>query len=331
MQISHRKIVHLVGWSLLTVTLGARATQAQMPPQLRPLGAVTDENTGVPYFGYNNFAKSDNRDNLYFQPVESSTAVLKLSASSFEPTPYRLPDDLKEKLNFLDFAVTPGGTVWVLADSLDHAGTSALEFNSKGTLGRRIDLDLASGVNIHNFLASDQGILLLSGIYGEVADKALRGHRFAVLFDQSGKLVKKLGEEGSPVDLSRLREGPLEGGATTGEDGSFYLLDADHLIVLNPAGVVVDRIAITKPRADLGTAGLYVSEGLAAIRLVKLAKDHSVTMTYLVVDLSTKENVGWYGGDTSMGDDAVGFSRKAGFILFHAEQGMVHLITATLK
>jgi len=287
----------------------------------------------VPAFGFYDFAKSDSDGNMYVHPSEGyAQAVLRIAVSSSEPTLYALPVDLRDKFNLLDFAVTARGSVWVVADTTDHARTVAFEFDSKGQVKNRAEFDLPQGVNVYSFLASDQGTLLLSGLYGEMAAENLRGRSYVALFDQSGTLLRKLDEPTVKVDLGKMSGAPQENGATVGDDGSFYLLDSKQITVLNPAGKPVRRIPISKPAAGLRLAGLYVSGGLAAVRLARLEKDHRVSFSYMVLNLFAKQPpLGWYAADPSIGDAAVAFSRAEGFTFYHVEQGTVHFIRAQLR
>ena len=314
------------------ITISSVCVSAQAPPQPRTLLAFSNHATSVPGFGFYGFAKSDNAGNMYVHPTEGFTqaAVLRISSSKYEPTTYTLPREMRDKYNILDFAVSPGGSVWALADSSDHTAVVVFAFDSKGETKGRIGFGLPRGVNIYTFLASDGEVFLLSGNYGDMAAKELQGQPYIGLFDQSGNLLRLLRGVSDTVDLKEMGSFPLESGSAVGEDGSFYLLDAKQITVLNPAGEVASRIPVSKPASDLRMAGMYVSGGLATIRLARLNKDHSVHFSYLVMDLFSKQTIGWYVADSSIGY-LVGFSRTEGFTFEHLEQGTIHLIQAQLK
>lgn len=326
-------LLRSLGAVCLLLAMTVRGVGEQPAPQPRVLAVTSDKNMGIPAFAFHGFAKSDRDGNIYVRPSEGFTpaAVLKIAISSSEPTLYTLPAEIRDKFNIMDFGVTPTGSVRVLTDTADHSKTVVFEFDSKGEMKGRVDFDLPAGVNIYDFLASDHGLLLLWGLYGENAAAEKKGNSFVGVFDESGTLVKRMNENFGGADLSAMAKAPLERGATVGEDGSFYLANSEEILVLNPAARLVDRIAVKKPLPELRIAGVYVSGGLAAVRLAKLAKDHSVTFTFLVLDLSRKETIGWYASDPSIHDAAVAFSRTDGFTFYEIEQEVVHLVTARLR
>lgn len=294
---------------------------AETPQRPRTLTSSANHATSIPGFGFYDFAKSDAAGNMYVHPTETfaQAAVLRISTSTSEPTLYSLPSELREKFNILDFAVSPGGSVWILADSSDHTATVAFSFDTKGEVKGRINVDLPTGVDIHSFLASDHEILLLSGNYGTMAAKQLQGRPYIGFFDRSGNRLRMMGNVSEKVDLKQTASLPLESGSAVGEDGSFYLLDSKQISVINPAGEMFDRVPLSKLEPDLRSAGMYVSGGLAAVRFARLKKDHSVNFNYQVIDLASKQTIGWYVADPSIGDAAVGFSRADGFTFYHLE------------
>lgn len=322
-------------WAAVCLLLlaGHEGIGQQAPLQPRTLLVSSNKGLGIPPFGFHGFAKSDQNGNIYVRLTEeyAPSAVLKISVSTSEPTLYSLSTEMRDKFNVLDFSVTPTGSVRVLTDTADHSKTVVFEFNGKGEVKGRIDFELPAGVNIYDFLASDHGLLLLWGLYGETAAKELKGHSFVGVFDETGVLVKKMNENLGGSDLSQMAQAPMERGATVGEDGSFYLLGSKQIVVLSPAAELVRRIPVAKPAAELRMAGLFVSGGLAAIRLAHLEKDHRVSFTFLVLDLSTRQTVGWYSTDPSIQDGAVAFSRTEGFTFYQIEQEKVHLVTARLR
>ena len=308
--------------------------KAQQPPsQPRVLISSSDTATNISGFSFYGFAKSDSAGNMYVRPDPGHTpaAVLRISASTSEMTLYSVPSEIRDKVNVLDFAVSPAGKVWVLSDSHDHGKTCAFAFDSKGEVNSRTDFSLPPGVNIYSFLASDREVLLVSGNYGTIAAKELQGQPYVALFDPSGSVLRMLRNVSEEIDLRQMGSVPIEEGSAVDEDGSFYLLNSHEITVISPAGEVSNRIPVSKPDGDLRVAGMYVSEGLAAVRLARLKKDHHVTFTYSVIDLSSKRPIGLYVADPTIGDTAVGFSRAEGFTFYQLEQRTVHLIRAQLR
>ena len=326
LQVSSTKTFNVPGFE----ALGLPLDDGDHP---RILLASSDSATNIPGFGYYDFAKSDSAGNMYVHPTQGYTPapVLRISASTSVITAYNFPAELRDKVNVLDFGVTPFGGVWVLTDSADHSETVAFAFDSKGEVRSRTNFSLPPGVNIYSFLVSNSESLLLSGTYGQMAVKELQGQPYVALFDRSGNLLRALHNVTDRTDLAQMGSVPQENGSAVGEDGSFYLLDAKQVTVLNPAGEIDRRIPVSKPAPDLRMAGIYVSGGLAAIRLARLRKDHTVTFNYMVINLSSKQTLGWYVGDPSIGDNAVGFSRAEGFTFSHMEKGVIHLIRAPLR
>ncbi|MGA9039078.1 MAG: hypothetical protein WB421_00960 [Terriglobales bacterium] len=277
-------------------------------------------------------ALSDSDGNVFIHPDPfQDPQVLKISPKSSTTLLYKIPNDASSSLAFYDFNVTPSGTVWILANPFAKAELRAFKFDSGGSVKSSVTLEVPAGVQIKNFLALENDFLLVAGFYTDKAPASLHGHSFAGLFDDSGKVVRDLKDSLSPVDLATVNKGPYEGGSAAGEDGNAYLLDDNKIIVLSPGGEITQRIHFVKPLPELKVEGLYVSGGEAAVILGRVNKNHSVEKSFLVLDLSSGDTLGWY----SLGEDVhygvVGFSRNEGFTFYSNDHGFIKILKAPLN
>jgi hypothetical protein len=304
---------------------------AKVGPQPTVLHASSEKLLNVPAFGFFGSPQSDADGDVFIHPAPfQEVNILKVSPSS-GPIAYKLPPDRADKMSFYDFSVTPSGTVWVLANAAGSPELQAIEFDAKGEMKTPIQIQMSEQLEVNRFLVLDTGAILIAGFYTDKAPQHLRGHSLLGLFDNSGRMIRNLGDNFSPVDLATVHNAPQQGGCVAGDDGNAYIMDADKILVISPGGEITRRVVLHKPSPEALPMGLYVSKGQAAIKLATPRADHSGDASLLVIDLATGEDLGWYvlEKDAAYGD--VGFSRDEGFTFFGNEQGKIKLVKAALR
>ena len=183
---------------------GQRLSSGQ--PIARPLEAASSRTLPVPGFGSYGQSQCDSRGNLYYHAAGSfkRSAILKLEHDGGQPIIFELPQDYADKTVFVAFLVTPDSHIWVLADSPE--GPWIFEIGKTGDLVSHAKLSSPKGVHPEQFLAFDDGGVVLTGYFNNDAVPELRGKRYAAQFDSSGKLIKTLDTAGSDVDLAKVAQ-----------------------------------------------------------------------------------------------------------------------------
>jgi hypothetical protein len=323
--------------AVLLIFVGAFAIAASnVDVKPRPLQVSGTRVLDVPVFPWFGLPHTDQDGDLFFHvggTTFNDATIVKLSHSSMEPTLYKLPGDVKKKYNFDEFAVTPGGGLWMLANSMVPE-LLAIEFNGSGEVRTKTTLDLAlDEVDIHGFAALDSGSLVIAGAYTNKAVSKLRGHSFLVLLDSNtGKKIRELLDTIPAVDGSKGQSLAHEGETVTGDDGNIYLLHESLVVVVGPGGGIIRRISFKKPSAGLQAMQIRVSSGAAAIWLGKEdSETHRAELSFLVLDLSNGKPIGWYAAPSDLNGQAVGFSRSTGLQFFQRKQGHFEIVTTELR
>lgn len=317
---------------LLAVLSGAGTAAEPVSPRVLQVGS--SQSWDVPSFRFYGAAQSDKDGNLFFHVDAGSyrrPVILKLAHNSGDPTLYTVADEDQQSIIFGEFSVTPLGQVVLLGQATDGK-TYAIRFSSKGAPTSKTALEFPEHMSIESFVAFESGSMVLSAFYLPDAPAELRGKSFMALFDESGRIKRKLNGELSSVDLNNVFHRLREGNATLGPDGNLYLLTPDKVIVISESGEIVRRIKYEKPAG--GTASqISVSRNLLAIWLLKEGPQKQVSSEYLVLDLSTGKPLGFYipGEEFAKAGIAVSFSYKEGFTFFDTGSGHVKLLSAPLQ
>lgn len=242
---------------------------AKGEPQPTVLHASSEKLLNVPALGFFGPPRSDSDGDVFIHPAPfQEVNILKISPSS-GPVVYKLPPDLADKISFYDFSVTPSGTVWVLANATGSPELQAIEFDAKGEMKTPIQVQMSEQLEVNRFLVLDTGAILIAGFYTDKAPENLRGRSLLALFDNSGRMIRNLGDNFLPVDLASVHHAPQQGGCVAGDDGNAYMMDADKILAISPGGEITRRIVLHKPSPETEATGLYVSKGQAAIQLLR--------------------------------------------------------------
>ena len=121
------------------------------------------------------------------------------------------------------------------------------------------------------------------------------------------------------------------GDAIASADGNFYFLESDKILKVSRLGVIDEQFKFTKHDLRLTPVRLDVSDGYAAIELIKPDKDGATNSTYLVLDLLNHSEVGWYAPTPDTGTDLICYTRQDGFIFARVKNDHLELRKAGLK
>jgi len=318
---------------LFSGTLGLAAAQAIPEPKVFPVSSAKE--LGIPFFPSFGFPQSDRDGDLFFHVgagVYSDATLLKLSHSSWDPTLFKLPAELARDYNFYDYSVSPAGDVWMLANS-EEPGFLAVEFDKSGQVKEQTHLDIAiDEIDIGEFAALDNSVLLMSGVYGAKAAPGLRGHSLLALFDgSSGKKLRDVQDPFRPADPAEKPAAMHEGAMVAAPDSNIYLLHQSQILVVNAGGEVTRRISFKKPKPGLLAANLSVSTGRAAVWLSEVDKTNHVVLSFLVLDLATGKPLGWYSAPDSGNALSIGFSDTNSLAFLGRKEGKLVLIEAAVQ
>jgi hypothetical protein len=298
----------------------------------RDLRVTSSTATEVPSFGFFGAPQCDKDGELFFHLNKGSLntmEVLKLRfvAGSAEPTVYQAPPTFtgdKSGGFFINWSVTPSGEFWMLGESRARK-YFLFKFNSEGTVTGETELAVPEHLDLRDFAVSDQGIVLVSGNFDHDATEGRAGKRYVALLSTFGKVQKEFDLKLDKVDLETMDL--HEGAATYGEDGAFYVLGSQQVLVISQSGTIERRLSFDKPK-DARAVHLAVSGGYLAIWLYKDNKDGPITTQFLLMDTSTGESLVLYNTTPETGNAGLCYSRKAGFTMWHEEDKRLKLLTA---
>jgi hypothetical protein len=321
--------------ALLLLVIAPGTDQQSSPPIPRVLRGSSSQPLGVPPFGAYDNAYCDNDRNLFFH-IGAETAsfnkgvIMKLAPNSQMPTLYQLPGEFSGKIGFLEFFVTPSGSVWLLEEAPD--GTIyAFGFDSDGSMASRSRLDAPEHLRAADFVVSEHGVTLLGGYFNNDAPENLRGKTYLALFEKSGKLRKEIKQESiQDVDLKDITKKLHDGGVGVGPEGNFYFLHSNEILVISEYGDVVRRLSFRRPAKDATATKIDLSDGALSIHFVKPNKDGPLLTQFLLLDSATGEPFALYEPSDELGNNCVCFSHRDGYTFFRIENGKVKLVSAPL-
>jgi hypothetical protein len=250
--------------------------------------------------------------------------VMKLVPSTESPTLYKLPPDSGD-LSFLEFSVTPEGTVSFLEEGID--GHFVFRFDSDGKVKERIRLDTPKNLSPERFAMTENGVAMLSD---DEAPRTSRGKGYAAIFNPSGELRKELKGSGEDVDLGSVGKSVPAGDVSVGSNGNFFFLRSKDVLVISQSGDT-RTIQFEKPDPTLTPREIQLSDGLISIVLRKHDKQGNLTWNSLILDDPTGELTGFYAVPPEAGNISVCFTRKDGYIFERVENGNIKLLTVPLR
>ena len=321
-------------FSALIVLLMSGLSVQDASPQLspRPLRPSGSHELQIPTFGAYGEAQCDDDSSMYFHLETVSyrrTVLLRISQSGNESTLYKLPDEFADTMSFTDFSVSPDGNVKALVSDREFQPI-AFAFDSDGRVSSQVKLEVPEHVVGDHIAVFPNGSTLFAGHYRSDAPQDLRGKRYVGLFQDSGKLLKRLD---SVNDDTQLQPDPArfrEGGEIIGRDGNVYLLTSDQVVVISPSGGILRKISFAKPEAGYSAVRLQYSDGLLVISFAKPAKPE-VMYRYSVLDALDGSPFGLYEPTEETGNSNVCFSRHDGFSFLPVKNGRVTLVIAPLR
>lgn len=286
-------------------------------------------------FGFTGPLLSDDNGNLYFAEDSGvfKLSQLKESSSKMIQTP---PDksgaDDSGLDALIDYAVTPSGTLFMLAQDAKQQ-LHIFSFDSDGNEKHDTKLEIPENVLIVDFAVFDNETILVTGFYSRNAPEALRGKSYAAIFDQSGQWLKDMTRRISVDAVSSDSDGPLTYVyMRPGKDGNLYLLKPSAVLVISPGGEIVRRIKFVKPDPSLEAIGLNIADGVVLIELGdKPAPGTHRNPKYLVLDTATGKKYGFYAQPSEVKGRLASFSREEGFLFVSDEKGTFKLVSAKMN
>ena len=312
----------------LALPLAAQSMKEEILPP-RQLFEYKQVQLQTPPFNSAGNSRCDGSGNLYFKLDSedfNDANIVKLSPTGDRATVYNQPHDDRELTAYAGYAISPNETLFVLLEM--RSGYSVLKFNSKGDVANAISIKVPVGIKLHSLAVLDDGTMFIAG------DQAKGTHLFRAIVASTGEIRKILGT-GSACDKvgpSQVGQPALPPGDAIGSvDGKFYVLMAEKIFVISRSGVVEDEFKLNKPKAELTPIRLDVSEGHAAIELVRPEKSGAANSTYLVLDLINRNKVGWYIPSSETGTDLVCYTHQDGFIFARIKKDRLELRMAGIK
>lgn len=308
--------------------------QGPPPRQARALQVTSEKLLTVPAFGYWGLPLCDDGGNLYFEPAgREDPAVFKLlQPNESDSRMFEIPADISGSDALIDYAVTPSGVLYVLAQDAKQQ-SHVLSFNSDGAVKHDYKLETPEYVVVVNFSVFENDTILATGNYQREAPETLRGKAYAALFGSSGQLLKNLTTRLSLDTASSDPAGPLNRTSIRpSKDGNLYLLKQSALLVLSPGGEVVRRIKFAKPDPSAVALSFNVADGLVAVEFGdKPEAGKPVNPKYLVLNSATGKEYGYFSPPEEVKGKFACFSRSDGFLFVTAEKGNLKLIFARMN
>jgi len=320
-------LVRSLLFCVLASSMHAFAQEARRPPTFHPkqaqpesgppaitLRATSTIELPVLPFAYFGEPLCDVNGNLFFHRDSGQVggiSVLRISASGDDTTDYHLDAESAQKYVFNSFAVSPSGTVFVIAHGLDGSHV-VLDFAADGSVRGTNRLETPRHLEVRNVGVFEDGAVLLSGYYnGRAPDKSV-GKNYVAIYEPSGKLrvrLKGFGATDGTKDMTQFREGSV----AIGRDGFAYFLFRKEVVVLSSTGEVVRRIKFAAPRDRGLPTRLNISGGLLVVVISRNGFDSDLSREYLILDAATGEHLGRYKAGPEMQNQDVCFNESEGF------------------
>lgn len=316
------------------VLIGNLSTHAQANPEIPPeipapklhiLTAIRTIPLGISPVVIGEQEVCDSSGNMFFDIGDQSGQkgpFLRVEPDGHSHAIYALPPSLaKNAWVHVKGAVAPGGSFYVYYVNFKNtAGHKLIHYQADGTVGRTITLDLPAYAFIENFVVQDSGVLYVRGYQDNKDEWEKPRPGFAVLLDDTGKVIKDFSKNTQPVDLKAQSEGVPEGDAVAGDDGRFYVLESSDVLVLNQGGDIERVLKFTKPDPSAYATRLDVSGGLVSIKLTSIGtpkEPNKITSRMLLLDGLTGElRDDFVFGPENSSRTVMCFRRDEGYSLF---------------
>jgi len=326
----------LGGFLLASAGLWAQQTQQVQPSELRPTGSTAL--SAEPFMSFGR-TQCDEGGNLYFRPVAASgryrdsATVVRLNPKTEWPTLYELSSEVAAEVTPIEMAVTRSGHVWLLTQNRQSNEYVVVGFNSDGSMAGRIALKTPPGLLAKWFSVADDGIILIAGYYPDFAPKEVQGEWYLALFDQSGTLRKALKHgDLDAVDLDAASKGPVTGGVAAGNDGNFYVLQRNNILVVSEWGDVVRRESYLSPAQDAVAAGILFADGFLSLEFDHISQDRSVHQEFLVLYSGTGAVFSWDRLSAELAKSVpLCFEGRSGYLFEKVENHKLELLSVPLR
>lgn len=292
------------------------AVPAEPPRVLSSAGRVS---FGIPLFGFNGNSVCDASGNEFFNVsswIDQKGPFLEVSADGRRHAVYTLPAEVGPRENLV-WTVTPDGAFFVLHQNFKDY--RLIRFKDDGSPDGITSLAIPPGAHVQHMSIADNGTMYVRGYRStkQPTEKARPG--FAALIDASGKLLRDLSSDAPEADLKAAGQHPLDGDATAGADGRFYILESERVLVLNQAGEVERILKIKKPNPDAIASRVDYSKGMVSIMLhtghPKHGEATEVESRALLLNAQTGEQQGDFVFDPATTGAVTCFNAQDGYSL----------------
>ncbi len=120
-----------------------------------------------------------------------------------------------------------------------------------------------------------------------------------------------------------------------GYAGNLYFLSSDQITVISATGQTVRRLKFHKPDQQAIATRLYLSAGMAVIAVNKIstrgATRGQVQRSFIALDQSSGDLIGYYMPNKQLGSNDVCFSRADGLTFLQSDGKTQKLATALLR
>ena len=290
----------------------------------------------TPSFGYFGEGQCDRDGNMYFHSSDSDfrhSQIFRLSSDGSSGTFFRITGKFADAdlAGFDSFWITSGGEVFILATNAEEK--YVFTFDHNGTVKDPVVLKVGADVQLTDFAVFDNGFLFVWGYHNEKSRKDLRGKPYTAVLTDAGELVKELSIPMPAVDLGNLAA--LSDGAVASYAGNLYFLGPDQITVLSVTGETIRKLRYHKPDSEAVATKLYLSGGMAVIAVNKIstkgATRGQVERSFIALDQSSGELMGYYKPSAQLGSGDVCFSRADGLTFLQVDGKTQKLATAILR
>lgn len=305
----------------------------------RPIVLAAGSSKVLPLPGFSAAAgpQCDSSGNLYFRTGYSAraTVVLKIAAKDGSPTVYKLTDPAADGAYFVAFHVTPARRIAILVGGKKNE-LAEYQFNEDDPVNAsRTALEAPEGLDaltVQSFVVVPSDHILLQGYFAEAAPEDKRGHGYLAEFAPSGKLLRLSLEKVSGELLKSVARRGANTAAAHGQDGMTYLLEADRVVVLSPAGNVDREMRLSPPGSGYSPELLYMHgrQLVVGFYLSGGTGQPVKNVRFELLDPSRGEVLRTYEAAPELGNNLVCFSDD-GLTFMKFEDRHVKLINAAVK
>jgi hypothetical protein len=281
-------------------------------------------------------AECDSDGNAYFRPLirtlnESST-IVRVDTSKGNTKNYVLPSEINKDRALMDYNVTRSGKVWALLE-MRSGGYEILGWGEDGQVDAHIPLRMPGQLFMSWFRVAEDGVILVAGYYPDTVAKDLRGQMYLAVIDKNGTLRKALpSRDLDRVDVSHDAVGPVEMRIAAGQDGNFYVLGHNRILVISEWGNLVRELKFDSPEKDLIAQDLRYGDGLLSIQLDRVDQDHSTYQQFLVLYAATGDVYAWYKlSEEVVKSNPACFLGRAGYLAVAGEHGNMKMLSIPLR